>query len=268
MFSFMHEYSSGLVVSAAAHALLLLALSVSLLSAPPRATLQQLAIEATLVDEGAMQRAQEQREQQARLEQQRLEEQRRRETEAEQRRKDQAEQARLQRLRLEEKTQQQAAAERQRREQDERDRLARIEQERQAEEVRLRQAEEARLRAGREAELRVAMQAEERLMAAEQAGLMAAEQAGLLAQYIAVIRQKVERNWVRPNSANAGLECVVHVTQIPGGEVVGVRLGECNGDEVVVRSIEAAVYRSSPLPLPPDPELFERNLRFTFKPEQ
>ncbi len=260
MFSFMHEYSSGLVVSAAAHALLLLALSVSLLSAPPRATLQQLAIEATLVDEGAMQRAQEQREQQARLEQQRLEEQRRRETEAEQRRKDQAEQARLQRLRLEEKTQQQAAAERQRREQEERDRLARIEQERQAEEVRLRQAEEARLRAGREAELRVAMQAEERLMAAEQAGL--------LAQYIAVIRQKVERNWVRPNSANAGLECVVHVTQIPGGEVVGVRLGKCNGDEVVVRSIEAAVYRSSPLPLPPDPELFERNLRFTFQPEE
>ena len=40
------------------------------------------------------------------------------------------------------------------------------------------------------------------------------------------------------------------------------------GDEVVVRSIEAAVYRSSPLPLPPDPQLFERNLRFTFKPEQ
>ena len=96
----------------------------------------------------------------------------------------------------------------------------------------------------------------------------AAEPAGLLAQYIAVIRQKVERNWVRPSSADAGLECVVHVTQIPGGEVVGVRLGQCNGDDVVVRSIEAAVYRSSPLPLPPELELFERNLRFTFKPEE
>ena len=96
----------------------------------------------------------------------------------------------------------------------------------------------------------------------------AAEPAGLLARYIAVIRQKVERNWVRPSSADAGLECVVHVTQIPGGEVVGVRLGQCNGDDVVVRSIEAAVYRSSPLPLPPELELFERNLRFTFKPEE
>ncbi len=64
------------------------------------------------------------------------------------------------------------------------------------------------------------------------------------------------------------LNIIVHVTQIPGGEVVGVRLGECNGDDVVVRSIEAAVYQSSPRPLPPDPELFERNLRFTFKPEE
>ncbi len=260
MFSFAQEYSSGLFVSGAAHAVLLLALSLSLLSAPPRASPQQLVIEATLVDEGAMRRAQEQREQQTRLEQQRQQEQRRRDAEAEQRRKDQAEQVRLQRLRLEADTQQQAAAERQRRQQEERDRLARIEQERQAAELLLRQAEDARLRAGREAELLVAMQAEERLMAAEQAGL--------LAQYIAVIRQKVERNWVRPRSADAGLECVVHVTQIPSGEVVGVRLGQCNGDEVVVRSIEAAVYRSSPLPLPPDPQLFERNLRFTFKPEQ
>ena len=247
-------------VSAVAHAVLLLALSLSVLSAPPRASLQQLAIEATLVDEGAMRRAQEQRDQQTQLEQQRQQEQRRREAEAEQRRKDQAEQVQLQRLRLEADAQQQAAAERQRREQAERDRLARIEQEREAEELLLRQAEEARLRAERESELRVAMQAEERLMAAEQAGL--------LGQYIAVIRQKVERKWVRPSSAGAGLECVVHVTQIPGGEVVGVRLGECNGDEVVVRSIEAAVHKSSPLPLPTDPELFERNLRFTFKPEQ
>jgi colicin import membrane protein len=104
------------------------------------------------------------------------------------------------------------------------------------------------------------MQAEERLMAAEQAGL--------LAQYIAVIRQEVERNWVRPVSAGAGLECVVHVTQIPGGEVIDVRMVQCNGDDAVVRSIVAAVHQSSPLPLPLEPELFERNLRFTFKPEQ
>jgi colicin import membrane protein len=40
----------------------------------------------------------------------------------------------------------------------------------------------------------------------------------------------------------------------------------CNGDETVRQSIEAAVYRASPLPPPPDPALFERNLEIRFKP--
>ena len=260
MFSFMREQSSGLLVSTAAHVLLLMLLSVSLMSSPARPTLRQIAIEATVIDEGALKRAQAEWKQQVQLEEERREEQRRHAAEEEKRRKERVEQERLQRIRFEEEAEKKAEAELQRKEEKKREDLARIEQERQAEEQRRQETEQARLRAEREAELHVAMEAEERLMAAEQAGL--------LAQYIGAIRQKVERNWVRPASADASLECIVHVTQIPGGEVVGVRLGECNGDAVVVRSIEAAVYRSSPLPFPPNRELFERNLRFTFKPEE
>ena len=89
----------------------------------------------------------------------------------------------------------------------------------------------------------------------------------MLAQYKAIIQQRVQRNWIRPPEAQPGLECEVFVSQIPGGEVVGVRFGRCNGDEVVRRSIESAVLRASPLPPPPDPTLFERNLVFVFKPE-
>jgi hypothetical protein len=89
-------------------------------------------------------------------------------------------------------------------------------------------------------------------------------QSGKLAQYIEVIRQKVERNWARPASAQQGLACDVYVSQIPGGEVVNVRVGTCNGDAAVVRSIEAAVQKASPLPPPPDPSLFERELLFKF----
>ena len=102
----------------------------------------------------------------------------------------------------------------------------------------------------------------------EEERLLAAANSGALADYVAVIRQKVERNWVRPPGAKPGLECEVLVTQIPGGEVSGVQMGRCNADEAVRRSIEAAVLRASPLPPPDDPTLFERNLRFTFKPEQ
>ena len=96
---------------------------------------------------------------------------------------------------------------------------------------------------------------------------LTAENAGLLAQYKRDIQQRIERNWIKPPSAGAGLECVVQVTQIPGGEVVDVRVAACTGDMAVVRSIEAAVHKASPLPLPPDRSLFERNLRLIFKPE-
>lgn len=103
---------------------------------------------------------------------------------------------------------------------------------------------------------------------AEEESLQKATDSGELARYLAVIRQRVERNWARPPSARPGLECDVQVTQIPGGEITGVRFGSCNGDDAVRRSIEAAVLKSSPLPPPDNPALFDRNLRFTFKPQQ
>lgn len=118
--------------------------------------------------------------------------------------------------------------------------------------------EAARLSAARELERQLA----------EEEELLAASNSGALADYVALIRQKVERNWVRPPGARPGIECEVSVTQIPGGEVTSVRTERCNADEPVRRSIEAAVLRASPLPLPAESKLFERNLRFTFKPEQ
>jgi colicin import membrane protein len=41
----------------------------------------------------------------------------------------------------------------------------------------------------------------------------------------------------------------------------------CNGDEAVRQSIEDAVLRASPLPAPPDPALFERELLLRFRPD-
>lgn len=102
----------------------------------------------------------------------------------------------------------------------------------------------------------------------EEGRLLEAADSGALADYQALITQRVARNWIRPPGATAGLECVLSVTQIPGGEVVAVSTERCNADAAVRRSIEAAVLKSSPLPLPDDPALFDRNLRFTFKPEQ
>ena len=55
---------------------------------------------------------------------------------------------------------------------------------------------------------------------------------------------------------------------MPGGEVTHVEIGSCNGDEAVRESIEAAVYRASPLPPPSDPDVFDRNLKFNFRPDE
>ncbi len=96
----------------------------------------------------------------------------------------------------------------------------------------------------------------------------AAVDAGELAAYQFAIQQKVRRNWVEPASSRPGLKCEVRVQQLPGGAVVSVSILTCNGDAAVRRSIVAAIEKASPLPIPSNPNLFDRNLRFTFRPEQ
>jgi colicin import membrane protein len=90
---------------------------------------------------------------------------------------------------------------------------------------------------------------------------------GALASWQSAIAAKITRAWLRPPTAKAGIDCMLNVTQVPGGEVTEVSIGECNGDQAVRESIEAAVYRASPLPAPPDPSLFDRNLKIRFKPD-
>jgi colicin import membrane protein len=88
-----------------------------------------------------------------------------------------------------------------------------------------------------------------------------------LASWQSQIAARINRAWLRPPTARPGIECMLNVTQVPGGEVTEVSIGACNGDQAVRESIEAAVYRASPLPPPPDPALFDRHLRIDFKPD-
>jgi len=121
---------------------------------------------------------------------------------------------------------------------------------------------DAKLRAEREADL------QRRLAAEEEEGAAAAARAGVMDEYRLMLVQTIERNWIRPPSARAGLECTLYVTQAPGGTVVDVKLGPCNGDQVVRESITTAVYKSSPLPAPRDPRAFERRLEIVFRPKE
>jgi colicin import membrane protein len=131
-----------------------------------------------------------------------------------------------------------------------------------AEEKRLaeeKQKADQQAEADREADLRRSLDQELRQDAARSSGALASWQSQITA--------RIQRAWLRPASARPGIECVLNVTQVPGGEVTNVRIGTCNGDQAVRESIEAAVYRASPLPPPPDPTLFERSLVITFRPD-
>ena len=174
-----------------------------------------------------------------------------------------AEQEAAERQAQEKAAREKAEKERAAKEKAERERLAREKAEKEkAEREKQERERRAKLEAektrAREAELNAQLAAEERLAAARASGQMA--------QYISQITAKIERNWNRPPGAIAGLQCEVRVTQGPGGIVITVKVERCNGDEAVRQSIEAAVFRASPLPLPSEPALFERNLVVTFRP--
>ncbi len=294
---FATTHRAPMVVSALAHGLLLLALSSSLMIFPDKPA-PQLAIEAVVIDEGAIRKAaadeqrrreaaaaeeQRRRDEAARQQRVQREQEAARQREAEQRRQQQAEQQRQAKAQEAERQRQAAAQEAQRRKEAEQRRVAEeraaAERQRQAEAERQRKAaaEKARLEKERlAAEARAAEEARKREQARRQAELAAAleaeealasaRQSGAMNRYVALIQQRVESKWRQPASAVTGVECEVVVQQLPSGDVASVEVSRCNGDDVVRRSVEEAVYRASPLPLPDDRRLFERYLRFTFRP--
>ncbi len=165
----------------------------------------------------------------------------------------------------EEKRKQQAEVERRNRDEAERERREKEAERKRLEDIERQREENERLRV--EAELAAQQQRRDAEIDAEEKRL-AAMNAGLQERYVLSIRNHIYRNWAPPASARFGSECEVIVRQVPGGEVVGVTILSCDGDEALRRSVEAAVFRASPLPLPPDPSVFDRNLRLILKTEQ
>jgi len=120
-------------------------------------------------------------------------------------------------------------------------------------------AAEEKARAAKQEELRRAIEAEERGNAARNSD----EAMRWHAQIVA----KIQRAWIKPASAPAGISCIVSVAQVPGGSVTAVRVNSCSIDDAAFRqSVEDAVYRATPLPSPPAGVPFERNLELTFAP--
>lgn len=209
---------------------------------------------------------QREQEQQAEAERQRQAEQRRQE-QLEVQRKREA-QDRLQELRIERERKQQEERDQQQRELEKiREQREAADKQRKLDEERLKQIE-AREQRERQEQLRQQQEEAEaqRQAEAEARAFQAGREATQRDAYETAIRNLVTQNWLRPPTAQPGLNCTVKIVQIPGGEVISSSIvGRCNGDEVTRRSILAAVDRAGVLPYRGYEDVFQREIEFIFR---
>ena len=126
----------------------------------------------------------------------------------------------------------------------EEERLGKLEQQqRMQEEKRLEKLEQQK----REQELKHKLQAEQERLSLESDK----QKQSIIDRYKLMIEVKVMQNWNVPASATEGMGCIIKVRLIPGGDVIQVQLTKSSGDSIFDRSVENAVHKASPLPVPP-----------------
>ena len=92
---------------------------------------------------------------------------------------------------------------------------------------------------------------------------------GEVAKYKGLIKNQITRSWAFPVSYQKGMKCKVLVRLIPSGDVVSVRIIQSSGNSAFDRSVEMAVNKASPLPVPKSSTgLFDhfREVEFVFDP--
>ena len=103
---------------------------------------------------------------------------------------------------------------------------------------------------------------------AEAARAAAAAKQKALNEYIGRIQAKIRSNI--PETAIEGIPgnpaAFVDVVQLPTGEVLSVKIRKSSGYPRYDEAIERAILKASPLPLPPSRDMFERELKLTFRP--
>ena len=104
--------------------------------------------------------------------------------------------------------------------------------------------------------------------------LAASEQAAARGRALATwqdkIRAKIRGNILVPPDIVGNPEAIFDIVQLPTGEVISVRLRKSSGHDGYDKAVERAILKSSPLPKPDQPGLFEavrgRELKLTFRP--
>ena len=88
-----------------------------------------------------------------------------------------------------------------------------------------------------------------------------------LATWTDKIRSKIRGNIILPQSVEGNPEAIFDVTVLPTMDVVTVRKRKSSGNAAYDDAVERAIMKSSPLPKPDDPSLFQRQLELRFRPQ-
>jgi colicin import membrane protein len=121
-----------------------------------------------------------------------------------------------------------------------------------------------RAQAEREQQLRAqaAREQQQRIAAQEAASQSKAEQ-----DYSRRIQAKVRGNVILPPDIAGNPEAIFDVVQLPTGEIIDATLRKSSGNRAYDDAVHRAILKSSPLPRPDRPELFQRVLNLRFRPQ-
>jgi len=88
--------------------------------------------------------------------------------------------------------------------------------------------------------------------------------------YTSIMRQTVARYWNRPPSARTGMQVILKIRLLPGGELNSVTISQSSGNAAFDHSAVKAVERAGRFTVPSDSEIFDKHFRafsILFNPE-
>lgn len=97
------------------------------------------------------------------------------------------------------------------------------------------------------------------------AGARMQEVKGVVNKYQALILQTISQNWLIPPAVDKNLRAKLLIRLAPGGIVLDVKVVQSSGEESLDQSARMAVLKSSPLPVPADPDAFDSFRQFILK---
>ena len=112
--------------------------------------------------------------------------------------------------------------------------------------------------------LKIEKERQEELQRLKQAE--ASEKNRQMADYIEKIKAKIKGNTLVPGEIKGNPEAIFDVVQLPSGEIISANLRKSSGYTSYDTAIERAILKSSPLPKPDNPNLFQRNITLKFRP--